>query len=44
MYLLIKPWIFFITDVDTDELDSDTKNVEEEVVEFFIKQEITVIE
>lgn len=31
-------------DIDTDELDSDTKNVEEEVVEFFIKEEITVIE
>jgi translation initiation factor 3 subunit B len=32
------------SDIDTDELDSDTKNVEEEVVEFFIKEEITVIE
>jgi hypothetical protein len=31
-------------DIDTDELASDTKNVEEEVVEFFIKEEITVIE
>ncbi|XP_069695662.1 eukaryotic translation initiation factor 3 subunit B [Periplaneta americana] len=30
--------------IDTDELDSDTKNVEEEVVEFFIKEEITVID
>ncbi|XP_019871337.2 eukaryotic translation initiation factor 3 subunit B [Aethina tumida] len=30
--------------VDTDELDADTKNVEEEVVEFFIKEEITIIE
>jgi hypothetical protein len=32
------------SDIDTDELDSDTKNVEEEVVEFFIKEEITVID
>lgn len=32
------------SDIDTDELDSDTKNVEEEVVEFFIKEEITVTE
>lgn len=32
------------SDIDTDELDSDTKNVEEEVVEFFIKEEIAVIE
>nr|CAD7404298.1 unnamed protein product [Timema cristinae] len=30
--------------IDTDELDSDTKNVEEEVVEFFIKEEISVID
>jgi translation initiation factor 3 subunit B len=30
--------------IDTDELDSDTKNVEEEVVEFFIKEEIAIIE
>jgi translation initiation factor 3 subunit B len=35
---------FFFPDIDTDELDSDTKNVEEEVVEFFIKEEITVID
>jgi hypothetical protein len=32
------------SDIGTDELDSDTKNVEEEVVEFFIKEEITVID
>jgi len=32
------------TNVDTDELDSDTKNVEEEVVEFFVKEEIAVVE
>ncbi|GLH05916.1 Eukaryotic translation initiation factor 3 subunit B [Gryllus bimaculatus] len=30
--------------IDTDELDSDTKNVEEETVEFLVKQETTVIE
>lgn len=30
----------FFTDVDTDELDSDTKNMEEELVEFIIKEEI----
>ncbi|KAL3273021.1 hypothetical protein HHI36_014477 [Cryptolaemus montrouzieri] len=30
--------------VDTDELDADTENVEEEVVEFFIKEEVTVLE
>ncbi|PSN32301.1 Eukaryotic translation initiation factor 3 subunit B [Blattella germanica] len=30
--------------IDTDELDSDTRNVEEEVVEFFIKEETTVID
>jgi translation initiation factor 3 subunit B len=34
----------YFSDIDTDELDSDTKNVEEEVVEFFIKEEITVID
>ncbi|CAG9824642.1 unnamed protein product [Phaedon cochleariae] len=30
--------------VDTDELDADTQNVEEEVVEFFIKEEVTIID
>lgn len=30
--------------IDTDELDGDSENVEEEVVEFFIKEEITVID
>lgn len=35
---------FFCADIDTDELDSDTKNVEEEIVEFFIKEEVTVID
>jgi len=33
-----------LSDVDTDELDSDAKNVEEEVVEFFVKEEIFVID
>lgn len=35
---------FFVLGIDTDELDSDSKNVEEEIVEFFIKEEVTVIE
>lgn len=30
--------------VDTDELDADSENVEEEVVEFFVKEEIIPIE
>ncbi|XP_018573654.1 eukaryotic translation initiation factor 3 subunit B [Anoplophora glabripennis] len=30
--------------IDTDELDADTENVEEEIVEFFIKEEITVLD
>ncbi|XP_046491098.1 eukaryotic translation initiation factor 3 subunit B [Neodiprion pinetum] len=30
--------------IDTDELDSDTKNVEEESIEFFIKEETFVID
>lgn len=34
----------YFSDIDTDELDSDTKNVEEEIVEFFIKEEIIEIE
>lgn len=36
--------MFNVSDVDTDELDSDTKNVEEEVVEFLVKEEVTIIE
>lgn len=36
--------VLFFSDIDTDDLDSDTKNVEEEVVEFFVKEEIIVIE
>lgn len=44
-YFSIKCFItHFFADIDTDELDSDTKNVEEEIVEFFIKEEITVID
>lgn len=35
--------ILFV-DIDTDELDSDSKNVEEEVVEFFIKEETFVVD
>lgn len=37
-------YAYFCLDIDTDELDGDTKNVEEEVVEFFIKEETTVID
>lgn len=36
--------IIIITDIDTDALDSDTKNVEEEVVEFFVKEESFIID
>lgn len=36
--------MFCVVDVDTDELDSDTLNVEEEIVEFFIKEEQTIID
>lgn len=36
--------IVFFSDIDTDELDSDTKNVEEEIVEFFIKEEIILVD
>ncbi|XP_043485001.1 eukaryotic translation initiation factor 3 subunit B [Leptopilina heterotoma] len=32
------------THIDTDELDSDTKNVEEEIVEFFVKEESFIID
>lgn len=32
------------THIDTDELDSDTKNVEEEIVEFFIKEEVIFVD
>lgn len=34
----------FVLDIDTDELDSDRKNVEVEKVEFLIKEEVTVID
>ncbi|XP_014607356.1 PREDICTED: eukaryotic translation initiation factor 3 subunit B [Polistes canadensis] len=30
--------------IDTDELDSDSKNVEEEVVEFFVKEETFILD
>jgi len=36
--------VYVLSDVDTDELDSDAKNVEEEVVEFFVKEETFVID
>lgn len=34
----------FLLDVDTDEIETDTKNVDEEVIEFFIKEETTIID
>lgn len=37
-------FVFSFADIDTDELDSDTKNVEEEIVEFFVKEEYTIID
>lgn len=43
-HLLITFLLIFVSDIDTDELDSDAKNVEEEIVEFFIKEEIIVVE
>lgn len=42
--MMITSELCFFSDIDTDELDSDTQNAEEEVVEFFIKEEMTVIE
>lgn len=30
--------------VDTDEIESDAKNEDEEVIEFFVKEEITIID
>lgn len=36
--------ISIVSDIDTDELDSDRKNVEEEKVEFLVKEEVNVIE
>lgn len=35
---------FFFPDVDTDGLDTDAVNTVEEVIEFFVKEEQTVIE
>jgi len=35
---------FFVSDIDTDELDSDDKNVQVEKVEFLVKEEVTVID
>jgi len=33
---------YFVSDIDTDELDSDDKNVQVEKVEFLVKEEVTV--
>lgn len=35
---------FFVSDIDTDELDSDDKNVQVEKVEFLVKEEVTVVD
>lgn len=35
---------YFVSDIDTDELDSDDKNVQVEKVEFLVKEEVTVID
>lgn len=42
--LLLFISMFCFSDVDTDEIENDSKNVEEEVIEFFIKEEVTVID
>jgi len=34
----------FVSDIDTDELDSDDKNVQVEKVEFLVKEEVTVVD
>jgi len=34
----------FVSDIDTDELDSDDKNVQVEKVEFLVKEEVTIID
>lgn len=44
MYFEIYILLNFVIDIDTDELDSDRKNVEEEKVEFLVKEEVTIIE
>jgi len=35
---------YFVSDIDTDELDSDDKNVQVEKVEFLVKEEVTVVD
>lgn len=35
---------YLVSDIDTDELDSDDKNVQVEKVEFLVKEEVTVID
>lgn len=33
-----------LTDIDTDKLEADTNNVEEEIVEFLVKEDTTALE
>jgi hypothetical protein len=35
--------LFYFSDIDTDEISGDSKNNEEEVVEFFVKEETTIV-
>jgi len=43
-YAYFIPSNYFVSDIDTDELDSDDKNVQVEKVEFLVKEEVTVID
>lgn len=40
---LLKPFLP-LTDIDTDKLEADTNNVEEEIVEFLVKEDTTALE
>lgn len=44
IHFLNLTFFFSFLDVDTDKLDADTENVEEEVVEFLVKEETTILE
>jgi hypothetical protein len=33
-----------LSDIDTDEIENDKDNVEEEIVEFLVKEEVTNID
>lgn len=36
--------VIFLIGIDTDELDAETENLEEEIVEFLIKEDTVVLE